>query len=952
MADPEADSSFRLTFSQLRSSLICRTQFYNIVHNVEPTGKVFASSRERILASYKLSALECLTRRASSGLLEFSQTEATIDAGINDEILFDCEDIYLADGTLAESATNNMSLPSYPCRFTPVLFQLEEKLDSNVGLLLALAAIGIACKLGALPRYGLVCYGQGYKVKTVNLCDHLIRAKQIIREATRLLTSNARPRLELNRSCPTCDYRAQCHAAAVLNDDVALMSTLTDKDRSKLATKGITTIAQLSYGYRPRRKKGPRKSGGSVERQLATKFDPRLKALAIKKNVIHVVGRPEFSHPGTPVYIDVEGIPDRRSYYLIGLRYRLGEEIVEQSYWADTDEDEREIWVSLLRALEMIDQPCLFHYGSYEKQFFRRMSDRYPEVSDLYRHLDCILESSINLLTALYSQIYFPTFSNGLKDIGRFLGFKWLDSDASGGLACLWRQEWETSRDPYLKHKLAVYNAEDCRATEVVAGALQQLCTAIPSGETAPRPSVKVEDLAVPYQRTYGKFVATIPQFQAINQAAYWDYQRAKVYVRSDNAVKAALRRQEKSSGATKPIIDRTVIIQDDRPNVCPHCGCTKIWLGRGSRTQTILDLKYTRSGIKRENSEYHFKKYKCVACQRELTSRPRTSKFGPGLRAWVIYQIIELRMSNQKISDLMSALFGSRVDKTAVNAIKSSEAALFMPLYEVLRREIVCGASLHVDETKGVVFGGGHYIWVFSTMSSVLYAHSPSRDGKILEDTLGQFNGVLISDFYGAYDSVDCPQQRCLIHLMRDINEDLVKHPFNEELSQIATQFGSLLRNIVETIDKAGLKKYYLRKHKKSVETFFNLMSEMKCLTDVALALQKRIGKNRDRLFTFLDYDGVPWNNNNAEHAVRAFTRLRNVMVTSTAKGTEDYCILLSIQQTLKYRNFSFLDFLKSGDRTLAKWSDRRDRSDSRSELSVPSKPDSGDVAELRQVE
>ena len=71
---------------------------------------------------------------------------------------------------------------------------------------------------------------------------------------------------------------------------------------------------------------------------------------------------------------------------------------------------------------------------------------------------------------------------------------------------------------------------------------------------------------------------------------------------------------------------------------------------------------------------------------------------------------------------------------------------------------------------------------------------------------------------------------------------------------------------------------------------------------------------KNNDKLFVFLDYDGVPWNNNNAEHAVRAFTRLRNVMVTSTPKGTADYCILLSVQQTLRCRGIGFLDFLRTG--------------------------------------
>jgi hypothetical protein len=51
-----------------------------------------------------------------------------------------------------------------------------------------------------------------------------------------------------------------------------------------------------------------------------------------------------------------------------------------------------------------------------------------------------------------------------------------------------------------------------------------------------------------------------------------------------------------------------------------------------------------------------------------------------------------------------------------------------------------------------------------------------------------------------------------------------------------------------------------------------------------------------------------------NAEHAVRAFTRLRNVMCSSTAKGTSEYCVLLSLQQTLRCRGVRFLDFLRSG--------------------------------------
>jgi hypothetical protein len=84
--------------------------------------------------------------------------------------------------------------------------------------------------------------------------------------------------------------------------------------------------------------------------------------------------------------------------------------------------------------------------------------------------------------------------------------------------------------------------------------------------------------------------------------------------------------------------------------------------------------------------------------------------------------------------------------------------------------------------------------------------------------------------------------------------------------------------------------------------------------VTDVGSSLKKRIDKNKDKLFTFIDYNNVPWNNNNAEHAVRAFTRLRNVMSTSTPKGTSEYCVLLTVQQTLRYRGVGFLDFLRSG--------------------------------------
>src|SRR3954471_13684936 len=120
----------------------------------------------------------------------------------------------------------------------------------------------------------------------------------------------------------------------------------------------------------------------------------------------------------------------------------------------------------------------------------------------------------------------------------------------------------------------------------------------------------------------------------------------------------------------------------------------------------------------------------------------------------------------------------------------------------------------------------------------------------------------------------------------------------------------------MVATIDRFGLKTYHLRKHRRSVDRFFRTLSARLYKTEAALAYKKRFEKNRDKLFTFLDHDGVPWNNNNAEHAIKAFALLRNVIgPNSTPKGITEYLVLLSISETCKCKGVDFLSFLRSGE-------------------------------------
>ena len=184
------------------------------------------------------------------------------------------------------------------------------------------------------------------------------------------------------------------------------------------------------------------------------------------------------------------------------------------------------------------------------------------------------------------------------------------------------------------------------------------------------------------------------------------------------------------------------------------------------------------------------------------------------------------------------------------------------------------------------------------------------------------------MSDFYSAYDSINCPQQKCLIHLIRDLNGDIYLEPFNKEMREVAQNFAAILKPIIETIDRFGLKARFLRKHKLAVERFYDALIGRKYNTEIAQKSQERFKRNRVKLFTFLDYDNVPWNNNNAEHAIKAFADLRTVIDgPTTERGIRDYLTLFSIYQTCVYRGVDFFEFLRSGEKRIDGYAGRRGR-------------------------
>jgi predicted RecB family nuclease len=520
------DANTLITAALFSAFLKCPTKAHLIAIGEPAPGAHFADIETHISSMYKAAA----KRRSPIGaevaeLLDFKELWRNLDHdAISHHV--DC-DTAVYDFTPPPhrpgARQRQELLPSGT--FVPIRFLPWDKPGLSDSLLVCFGALALSQATGILADIGIMIYGEGYRRKTVRIRDHAVRTRQTIDAIGATCHSRKPPPLVLNKHCAICDFQPRCRGLAFERDDLSLLSAMTGKERAKCNAKGVFSITQLSYGYRPRRRKRNRPDGESSKKSgkraaLIIRNDHKLKALAVKKNQIHVVGAPSIKLDGTPTFLDVEGMPDRDFYYLVGLRFERDGEHVERSFWADGLDGERAIWEDCLRELKAIGKAQIVSYGAYETRFLRQMRARYILAPDDMGFVDRLVGTSVNLVGCIYGKIYFPTVTNSLKEVGRYLGFEWTWPRASGAAAPLLRRAWELGADD--ARELISYNMDDCRAAATVADALVRTC-----GDGASRlDAVNVGSLEVGFHRTFGKFDSALPEFARINDAAYWDYQR------------------------------------------------------------------------------------------------------------------------------------------------------------------------------------------------------------------------------------------------------------------------------------------------------------------------------------------------------------------------------------------------------------------------------------------
>lgn len=304
------------------------------------------------------------------------------------------------------------------------------------------------------------------------------------------------------------------------------------------------------------------------------------------------------------------------------------------------------------------------------------------------------MNALVNILSYIYAHIYFPTYSNGLKEIGRSIGYSWTAPDASGIQSIVWRSRWEINHDEAWKQKLVTYNLEDCVALKKVTEILRAIITKTSSKEALVLEDGNHSSVALVRDvekltdfHTWGRVNFVHPDYEFINNCAYFDYQRERVYIRTSEVLRKNKAGKPPSPNRKLEVSEQIEIVASQ----CPVCGSTEIVSGVQKQVRTqeprikkVFDLVFTTIGVNRRILSFRTSIYHCSTCGTEFIpdQYQGLDKHYHGLKSWAMYQHVVYRMTLKTIPTMLEDLFGIRVCNCEMHMLKSLMARFYEETY------------------------------------------------------------------------------------------------------------------------------------------------------------------------------------------------------------------------------------------------------------------------------
>jgi transposase len=232
-------------------------------------------------------------------------------------------------------------------------------------------------------------------------------------------------------------------------------------------------------------------------------------------------------------------------------------------------------------------------------------------------------------------------------------------------------------------------------------------------------------------------------------------------------------------------------------------------------------------------------------------------------------------------------------------------------PWYEQIREEAKGSAVLNAVETGWRVSGQTEWLWCFTAPHVTYYMIDRSRGSPALLSFFTEaFSGILVTDFWGPYNRVECAaRQACLTHLFREL-EKTDKSDKSEEWIKFRNKLKRLLKDSLRLGIDETLPKEVFSSRRTRLDVRLAAMIQQKPDNKNVNRIIKRLNRYSDAMFTFLDNDNVPSDNNRAEREIRPAVIMRkNSLCNRSENGANIQALLMSVYRTLKLRKYDPLE-------------------------------------------
>ena len=215
-----------------------------------------------------------------------------------------------------------------------------------------------------------------------------------------------------------------------------------------------------------------------------------------------------------------------------------------------------------------------------------------------------------------------------------------------------------------------------------------------------------------------------------------------------------------------------TVFLEHDvHPQECCHCGSGDLEPTGQYRDHVVADIPEPQV----EWHRYRRHVYRCRDCQQTCQGRGDLelpgSHIGPRARLLTCYSRAHLGISLGKTQNLFHDFFGLTVSRAGLLGHLHWGGALFAPVVDELFDLLRASPVVQGDETGWRINGQLAWAWCFRDPRLALFLIDRHRSRDVIVRALGaSFSGTLVSDFYAAYNGLDCAKQRCLVHLLREL--------------------------------------------------------------------------------------------------------------------------------------------------------------------------------------